>query len=544
MGRDNSDKFSLCKDALFSIDFDSSMRTIYGFEGGLKDWLGEVQGKLNLNAQFGYDGAAQRGRFGTSMSSLTLGLADPFHFGDFTLIKGLYYTLAYTGSIALGGKDTAGVLQGNFNTYGEAAAGNCYGKLEILLGPDKVGEGLFKYANFYWKQNYGADPYNNNIYSAEKDRFGLTLGLADGMVGAELYNSPSYYQGDPYQNGLDLDLSAIYKVWDYDDRKNTTAAINIRAYTTQVMGWLNRGYDMPPIGIGATLTVHSDWLNIFVSAEGTIKGKKVNNGIYDPVPTTQYANSEQWEGISVKTDGSAYQNSKTVNIAGAEKIFTNIDPSNKPKMVINAPGAVDYMKRSLITGQTGESAASGWASGGASPVKIYLKSVKIMDLINNKIYGLNSGGQFVELKGDQPTTAPDLTAANLYFAGGQREFTLPEAIWKSERGDGRMRVSAVVEYGADVSTVDKSAVKQYTVGINPALIWDPNEGINATYTSRVKWQDQWSNGIHYFAHNWDDPNCSGQEPYDPTKPYDPNTNPYWASLKKLAPIPLNVSVVY
>lgn len=534
IGNDSNGNMTLCKDALVSLDFDSNMRTIWKPEGKLNDWFGEFQGRVILNGQYGYNAESNVHRFSTSMSSLTLGLADPFHLGRFSLVKGLFYTWAYTGSSAIGG-NSDDVLQGNLNAFGEAASGSLYGKFEMLLAADS-GSSVFKFANFYLKHRIANDMLKATVYSGEDVRAGLLLGLGRGTISSEFYNSPAYYEGDPYRNNIDMDLSVNYKLWDWASKDGKrTIDITGCAYTTEVMGWINRGYDMPPIGLKGMFNLHFPGIDVFFTAEGTVKGKKVSKGVLDKVETKSYTSSEQWEGIAIRTDGSAYQASKTVTITGAPKSFTVIDPNNKPKMVINAPADVRYMTRSLIVGETGESALpANWNLGTVSPVKIYIKSVKIKDKINNKVYALDTTGQWKEIPTDLSEPAPDLTGANIAFAGGSQSFTLPEAVWQSERGDGRMDVDAIVEYGADVSKVDKSAVQRYSTGSSPIKVYDPNWGIMNIYNNSVKWP----------GYNYSDPNREEVDPYDPTLPHDPDTNPYYAGLKKLEPIPLNVQVTY
>ncbi len=264
------------------------------------------------------------------------------------------------------------------------------------------------------------------------------------------------------------------------------------------------------------------------------KGKKGEKGSSKPVSGPQYTTNVQWEGPLVRDDGSTFRTSKIVKIDVSDKVSPNTDPSYRPKIIIKA-NKVDYQVRSLINGATGDAALTPWKDGGQAPVKLYIKSVKLIDKSHGKIYGLDTSGRWVELKGDHPVTAPELSAGIFDLAGGQREFTLPEALLNSETGNGNMEVCAVVEYGIDTSTiVDLNAMKRYSVGSAQKLLFDPDEGIVTVYNNRVRWT-----GYHA-----DDLNRVLVDPYDPTKPYDPNTNPYYVGLKRLAPINLEVTVKY
>ena len=89
-GKDMNGGIMLSKDMFVSLDFDSYMRNLWEFKGGSawKKWIGDLQGRLILNGQCGYNVENQIGRLGTSMSSLTIGLADPLNFGSsFSPIK-------------------------------------------------------------------------------------------------------------------------------------------------------------------------------------------------------------------------------------------------------------------------------------------------------------------------------------------------------------------------------------------------------------------------------------------------------------------------
>jgi hypothetical protein len=379
-----------------------------------------------------------------------------------------------------------------------------------------------------------ADPYNPNITSREKLRVGGDFSVARGMVSVEFYSSVEHYPGDPYGRHLDADLHANYKLWDWisKDKKNTVD-ITASVYSTEMFGWVNRGYELFPISAMLTVNVKTPTFIGFGSGNAVYVPRKTHEGLYDKVATTPYLTPATWEGISIGVNGGANQSTKTVKAAGTEEAYVNPDPNDLPSITINA-GDVSYMKRELVLGGIGEGALTAWHSGGAGPANmLFLKSVKLMDKVHGKIYGLDTSGQWVELTGTQPVTAPDLTAAHVYFDGGAQAYTLPEELWTGQNIDGRMNVSAIVEYGADTSKIPNNKVfKQYNGA--GTLVWDPAWTIAEVYANGVKWA-----GYHNT-----DPDRTLVDSYDPTLPYDPDTNDYYASLKKLAPINLDVTLKY
>jgi hypothetical protein len=288
--------------------------------------------------------------------------------------------------------------------------------------------------------------------------------------------------------------------------------------------------------------------------------RQVPKGSLDTATRTQYATTVQWESFSVKADGSACRTSKMVRIEVSDDYPQNMG-ADKPKLVINAVKA-NYDIRKLIGGKTGEEALGPWEDAGPAQVKLYIKSVKIVDRTHGKIYALDLKGNWEELKGEHPVTAPDLTAGDFDLTGTARTYALPEAIWQNDPNDPRsadaeenkMEVSAIVEYGIDMSAVDKTAVKQYGLGFNPTVTHDPNLGIMDTYNKRVSWKAQTtgkgSEKKEWPAYHWDTVNDKPEgdrkevAPYDPTLPYDAKNNKYYVILKKLAPISLESTLVY
>jgi len=483
-------------DALYSIDFDSYQRRIKNFGGTKLALLGELQGRVILNGQ--YDPSCG---LRTSMNSLAIGLSDPFQiylnkkYGTFSLIKYLGFTLGYCGSL--------------------------YGKMEMLLSPGATRKNtdLFQYATIYLKGDIGKGV---NIHSGESFKGGVRLVINKGEVDTEFYNSP---------HNMEMDLSVTYQLWHWQNKKKDKSVDIIgRAYATGIFGWLNNGYDFPPIGYMVTLDIHAPHFHFFGSTQGTAHGTKGPK----TAPAIQGVTSDMWEGISVGHTGGANQAAKTETVTGGEKSHIILDPDNPPKILISA-GNVKYQKRDLIVGMTGESALTDWRNGKAAPDDtIFLKSVKLYDKVHNRIYGLGLNGLWTDITTvDQPVTPPDLTAAHMYFTGGSQEFTLPGELLKSTESDGRMNISAIVEYGADTSKItDPLVFKQYNSA--EALVWDPEWSIADVYAKGVKWA-----GYHDT-----DPDRVLVDPYDPTLPNDPDTNPYYASLERLEPIPLDISLRY
>ena len=286
---------------------------------------------------------------------------------------------------------------------------------------------------------------------------------------------------------------------------------------------------------------------------------QTSNGTTEPT-RTQYATTTQWESFSVKADGSACRTSKMIRIEVSDDYPQNVG-TFKPKLTINAVKA-HYETRKLTAGKAGEDAIGMWKHGGPASVKLYIKSVKIVDRTHGKIYALDLKGNWEELKGEHPITAPDLTTANFDLSGAARTFNLPDAIWKDEAGDARssdaeenkMEVSAIIEYGIDMSDIDKATVKQFSLGFNPAITYDPNTGVMDTYNKKVSWDAQTTgkgkDKKEWPAYHWDTVNNKPEgdrqlvAPYDPNLPYNPKTNKYYVNLKKLAPISLESTLSY
>jgi hypothetical protein len=528
-------KNSISKDFSLAVNFDPGMCKLGAFEGDLKDIFGVLKVRPTFYFNYGHNGEFKTNRLEAS-GSLAVGLSDPLHIKDFALIKYFGLTLAYSGQSALGGNDIMDVADGSYNNYWEAANRNIYLKTEILLAP-RTQSGFFDYANLYLKNNLGNDPYNPYVSSREKYRFGGIFGFGKGRgtLGVEGYNSPSYYTGDPTAKKMDLDAVLKYSIVNWDNKKSgeekKSVVVTLNAFSTGIVGWINRGYNMAPIGVGVSVHVtlpHN--IKINGSYEGVIRNRKVKSGPVDKVIPGQQTRTALWDGISIDVAGGPYQTTNTITLDVNDRTYASMDPNYKPKIIIDA-SSVNYMKRGLISGAIGDAALTAWEDGGSAPVKLYIKSVKLIDRAhNNQIYGLDASGNWVPLTGDQPVPAPEL------LMNGTREFTLPEALWQSTTGDGRINVYAVVEYGADVSSIpDKNALKKYTSGNNRVLVWDPDEGVMAVYNNRVWWE----------GHNDNDTNNKIYvDSYDPTQPYDPNSNIYYVGVRKLAPISLGTTLKY
>jgi hypothetical protein len=105
-----------------------------------------------------------------------------------------------------------------------------------------------------------------------------------------------------------------------------------------------------------------------------------------------------------------------------------------------------------------------------------------------------------------------------------------------------------------MSEIDKATVKQFSLGFNPAITYDPNTGVMDTYNKKVSWEEQTTgkgkDKKEWPAYHWDTlnnkPEADRQSviPYDPTLPYNPKTNKYYVNLKKLAPISLESTLSY
>jgi hypothetical protein len=534
-----SGKTMLSKDFIANMTFDPGMCTVGKFNNDLA-WLGELQIRPVVDLMYGSNGENKTSRF-EAFGSLAIGLSNPLQSKSFSLIKYIGSTFAYSGTSVLGGTK-ADVLLGDFQNYGEASDKNLYLKTEILLAP-KAGTSFFDYADIYIKNNLGGDPFNPYITSREKFRAGGLFGFdrGRGTFAAEVYKSPSYYAGDPSSKKVDLDAAFKYKIVDWDNRKSgenkKAVAISLGTYSTSIFGWLNKGYNRPPIGVSVTVDVNLGWGHIAGSVDQIIKNKKVKQGPSEQVKPGLQTVTAQWDGISVDMAGGPYQTTKTVRIDVNDKSYASTDPKYKPKITISA-GNVNYQIRSLKTGPDaiGENALTTWQDGNTAPASVYIRSVKLIDNAHNQIFGLDESGSWIKLTGAQPATPPELSTTRYAVSGGSRDFTFPADMWKSLVSDGRVNVSVIVEYGVDLSksNFDINALKKYTSGNNRVLVWDPNEGVMDVYNNRVRWD-----GYHM-----DDNNRIYVDPYDPTQPNDPNTNPYYVGLKELAPITVGSTLNY
>lgn len=501
MGSGSSGNFMVCKNALVSLDFDSDIRPLYYFDGKLNNWLGNLVGRLVLNGQYFYDVESRSQSFQTSMSSLALGLEEPFHLGSFSMIKRLGYTLT---------------CSGGSSSIGGDYSGNSYGKFEMELKMARADE----YADIYIKNKFGTDMYN---------RAGLTLRFKRGTVSAEIYNN---------DRNTDFDLSGTLRLKRIESKNGkNTVDITGRVFANEWVSWLNSGYDRPIFGGMIAIEASTPNWKIFSVLNGQIDNNKSSPSVDDETKSYTPA-SRTWKGgdLSVASAGGSRPNVFQFTIEGAPDTVKNINAGNWPRLVLNAPSTVNYKKRSLIVGNTGEAALpTEWEDGGASPLRLYIKSVKILDKINNKRYCLNAAGQIVELTGPQPETPPDLTGARMYFTGKEQEFKLPSVIWSNEIADRRIQLTAEVEYGADVSGVDPNALKRYSTGGDPRLIFDPNWGVMDVYNKSVRWA-----GYHD-----DDPDRILFDKYDPTQAHDPSKkNEYNAGLKNVQDFDVEASLVY